>query len=215
MTVRQPRLHLKPLITSVVVSTFAIRQLFVLQAVLTKVRPGRRLHVFLWNPQATRTSFWIAIALGFALTTLGELLTWLVLRPIVRNWLSPRVDHSEAHFQLSARESVVDAMPARRRRGRWWWEPGSLVRTNLHLWFFPTAWDSEPTCLDLGDTGQYALTPAPGILWGLIQDLPERLTWITGQGHTEVFAVREPKLVEKWLRSDAARSGSKSATDAA
>lgn len=215
MTLRQPRLHLKPLIATIVVTTFAIRELVVLQVVLTQVRPGRRLLVFLLHPQTTRKSFFLAIALGFVLTMLGRMLDRLILGPIVRNWLSPRVDHSEAHFQLSASESVEDAMPARRRRGRWSWEPGSLVRTNLHLWFFPTAWDSEPSRMSTSDTGRWALLPAPSLLWGLIQDLPERLAWTSTQGQTEIFAVREPELVEKWLRPDAARPGSSSATDAA
>jgi hypothetical protein len=215
MAARYPRLHLKPLITTIAVAVFSILELRILLVVLNHVPPGRRLGLFLFHPKATRRSFWLAISLGFALTMLGELLNWLILRPIVRSWLAPRVDHSEAVFRLSASESVVDAVPARRRRGPWSWEPGSLVRTNLRLWFFPTAWDSEPWSIRMSEAGQSSLVPAPSVFWGLIQDLPERLLCTSASGSSAVFALREPELVEDWLRPDADKPERSSAPDAA
>ncbi len=199
MTARQPRLHLKPLIATVVVAAFSIRELVFLLVVMRDIPPGRRLPVFLFHPQVTRKSFWLAISLGFVLTILGELLNGLVLRPIARNWLSPRVDHSEAQFRLSASESIVDAIPARRRRGPWSWEPGSLVRTNIHVWFFPTAWESEPSSMRVSDLDRFALTPAPALLGGLIRDLPDRLVWTSPIGEGAVFAVSNPQSLQHWL----------------
>jgi hypothetical protein len=215
MSSGQPRLHLKPLIASLVIAAFAIREMALLLIIVRGLPPGRRLRIFLFHPQVTRKSFWLAISLGFALTMLGELLNGLILRPIVRSWLSPRVDHTEVLFRLSAGEWVVDTIPARRQRGPWSWEPGSLVRTNLQVWFIPTAWDSEPWSIRMSDADDAALVPAPSLLWGFVRDLPEWLVCTPGSGPSAVFVMRDPKLVENWLRPDTDMPQRASAPDAA
>jgi hypothetical protein len=186
---------------------FIARELFVWQVWLPRRRllPWIRIHVFLFKNWATPHSVVYALLFAAAVTTLLELAFRLVLAPLVRLWHAPRSDESAGLFYLSASEWVVESCPARRRTG-WMWSPGTLIRTNQRLWFFPRSQDGENWSRPLAEIRDARLVPAPRVAWGLIAGWPGRVALGGGDDAigAERFAVLDPGAVLSWLNPDRA-----------
>jgi hypothetical protein len=113
---------------------------------------------------------------------------------------------------MAASEQTLASSPARRAEGRRW-VPGTLVRSNLRLWFFPRAHDAEIWSRPLDALHDIHLKPAPRIAWGYVQDWPERLalrvvcadgnrpraTEHPDDGDDLLFAVPDPAAVLGWF----------------
>jgi hypothetical protein len=164
------------------------------------LRPHVRVLVFLFRKGATPDSVRFALRFGFVTALVFEVLARFALRPLVERWHSPRCDDSDGLFHLAASERVLASSPARRAIGRHW-PPGTLVCTNLRLWFFPRAHDAEVWSQPLQSRGRICLEPAPPRVWGLLVGWPDRLTLHDGaeDGRCEVFAVPDPEAVISWF----------------
>jgi hypothetical protein len=191
---------------------FVLREAYVWVRWIRPIRaaPGLRVLVFLFRKWATPRSLLFALLFAALATLVLELLVRMVLRPLVRHWHTPWTDESDGLFHLSAQERVVTSTPARRagrRRGHWL--AGTLVCTNLRVWFFPRAHDAEIWSCPLDRLDAVHLEPAPRVAWGLIQGWPQRLALRAvdaapggegeGGGHLERFAVLEPEAVLTWF----------------
>jgi hypothetical protein len=160
--------------------------------------------VFLFHPRATPGSLLLALTVAGLATLLTDVAARLVAGPLIDRWLRPRADASEGLFRLAATERVLDSTPARRKMGRSW-PAGTLVRTNLRLWFFPASWTAEPWASPAGGLCEVGLVPAPRLAWGLLRGLPDRVLIPSEQGPGEVFAVADPRSVLSWLGTTAHR----------
>jgi hypothetical protein len=179
---------------------FVVRELAVWRWIRRfRVKPARRLLIFLFQRGATPRSLFYALLFAGLATLLLELLVRLVIRPLVRHWHEPWTDGSAGLFHLAANERVVASSPARRKSG-WSWPAGTLICTNLRLWFFPRAHDAEIWSRPLAALEGVRLEPAPRIAWGLIAGWPDRLTLEDGDGSPEVFAVPDPDAVLPWFQ---------------
>lgn len=189
---------------------FLVRELLVWRVIRrVRRRPGARLMLFLFEKDATPSSMLQALIFAALVTSLLALWVRLVLRPLVMHWHSPWTDGSAGSFHLAAGERVVDSSPARRKSG-WRWPAGTLVRTNLRLWFFPRAHDDEPWSLPLASVRGARLAPAPRFAWGFIDGWPDRVVLQAGDVDRDggdaggdravfVFAVPDPDAVVSWF----------------
>lgn len=186
---------------------FIARELFVWLFWLRwrPLRPGIRLLVFLFKNWATPHSVLYSVLFAGGLTFALNLCVRLILAPLVQLWHAPRSDDSAGLFHLSANEWVVESSPGRRKSG-WRWLPGTLVRTNLRIWFFPRAHLEENWSRPLKAVQEARLEPVPRVAWGWIVDWPDRVVVPDGDGADEVFAVADPDAVLSWLRPAEARS---------
>jgi hypothetical protein len=211
MTNRRVHIQSRGVFLWAALAFFIVRELIVWRWIrLLPMRPGRRLLmrrvlVFLFHKWATPHSVRYALIFALVATFLLELLVRLVLRPLVRHWHAPWTDGSAGLFHLAANEWVVDSSPARRAEGRRW-PAGTLVCTNLRLWFFPRAHDAEIWSRPLDALREIHLEPAPRVAWGFILGWPDRLALqaVDGEGDHEVFAVPEPETVLAWFPAAAA-----------
>ena len=153
------------------------------------------------RPFIRKSPGYFAFALGAAvLVTLGAaLLVRFVIAPQLRRWLRPNAEPMHG-FYLSSRETVAAEIPARRAVGRSC-PAGTLVVTDLRLWFFPTAWDAEPWSVPLERVQGARAVPAPPVLGGLVTGLPDRVEVRGAAGVRETFAVAEPEQVLGWFRA--------------
>jgi hypothetical protein len=189
---------------------FLLREVFVWLLFIRRVkkRLGGRLWWFLVHNSATPRSILYALLFALVATTLLHLLVRLVLEPLVRAWHTPWSDGSAGLFHVAANERVIATSPGRRAMGRRWM-PGTLVRTNLRLWFFPRAHDAEIWSEPLDSLHAIQLEPGPRIAWGYIRGWPERLSLQVaaegqGGGGHEAFATPDPSAVLAWFnRTDA------------
>jgi hypothetical protein len=199
MTKRHVRLNSGVVFIRCAVAFFVVRELAVWRWVRRiRRRPADRLLVFLFRKGATPRSLLYALLFAGAVTLLLDLLVRLVIRPLARHWHAPWTDGSAGLFHLAANERVIDASPARRKSG-WSWPAGTLVCTNLRLWFFPRAHDTETWSHPLAALEQVRLLPAPRIAWGLIAGWPDRLALRGGDGVPEVFAIPDTDAVLPWF----------------
>jgi hypothetical protein len=160
-----------------------------------RVRPGRRILFSLFSlPKA--------LIVGLLASAIVTLLAWLavrlVLRPAIERWHLPPSDGAMEAFHLASNEWVIASIPARRFMG-WRWRVGTLVRTNIRLWFFPRFSDADVWSFPLESVGDVALEPAPRVAWGLIRNWPERIAVRLVDDDQEQFAVLEPRAVRAWL----------------
>jgi hypothetical protein len=199
MTKRHVHLNSGAVFLRSALAFFLVRELYVWSWIgRFRVRPRMRLLIFLFRKGATPRSLFYALLFAAFVTLALDLLVRLVLRPLVRHWHSPWTDGSAGLFHLSANERALDACPARRKSG-WSWPAGTLVRTNLRLWFFPNAHDAEAWSRPLDALENVRLVPAPRFAGGLIADWPDRLALEDGDGVAEVFAVLDPDAVLDWF----------------
>jgi hypothetical protein len=182
---------------------FAVRQCLILGVVLRLVPPGRRLGAFLFGRLGTGRSVAVALIGAGVVVLAAEVLARLVLGPLVRWWVSPRVDGSTASFHLEPTERVLATTPARHKPsagGRW--AAGTLVRTDRRAWFFPDAWDGLPWSVRLGEPVAARRVAPPSRYCGLV-GVPDRLAVrAVGEGE-ELFAVADPEAVLAWFRAPA------------
>jgi hypothetical protein len=198
MTNRRIRLETGPVFLRCALTFFVVRELFVWRWVGRIIRPGARLRMFLFWKWATPRSVLFALIFAALATFLLDLSVRLVLRPLVRHWHTPWTDGSAGLFHLAANEWVVDSLPSRRKTG-WLWPAGTLVCTNLRLWFFPRAHDAEIWSRPLAAVREARLVPAPRVAWGYIAGWPDRLAVEDGADAPEVFAVADPDTVLSWF----------------
>ena len=199
---RKPRFRLGALAGRLAIAVFLVREFYVLTVVSRMVPARHRFWVFLFHPKATPKSVRYAFLIALVAAILGELLSLIVLRPILRVWLSPRLDESIGLFRLAASEWVVDQSPARRRLRPWVWDRGTLVRTNQRIWFFPETWDAEPLSFHPDQIGIVNREPAPRLVFGLIEGVPDRLRVVSCDTEEVTFAVKDPGTVLTWFRPE-------------
>jgi hypothetical protein len=166
--------------------------------------PGHRMIVFLFARGATPRSLMRAIFAGGVFTLLTTLIVRLIVRPLLNFWLRPTADSSGGLFHLTASETIVANVPARRRTG-WVWKPGSLALTNRRLWFFPAGFDDEPWFLPLKDV--WDVVPERPLFGELapFRNWPEYLRVSAHSGPDAIFAVADPSAVLAWLNFPAGR----------
>ncbi len=200
MTKRRFQLDTGAIFLRLALSFFVLREAFVFLVLIRRRRLGARLLVLLFQ---TPRSILYALLFALAATTLLYLLVRLVLEPLVRSWHTPWIDGSAGLFHVAANEQVLSTSPARRAMGRRW-TPGTLVGTNLRLWFFPRAHDADIWSRPLDALRDIHLKPGPRIAWGYIRGWPERLSLQVAEaaqddGDDEVFAVPDPDAVLTWF----------------
>jgi len=165
--------------------------------------PGLRVLVFLL---ATPRSLAVALLAGGVLTVLAILVVGLIVRPLLKVWLNPSVDASWGLFHLSASETIVSSMPARRRSG-WRWQPGLLAVTNRRLWFFSSAWDEEPWSLGLDDRDHIELEQSIVAKLAPIRNWPVPFHLWGRSGQDAVFAVADRDAILAWFQPIAGQDG--------
>ena len=160
--------------------------------------PANRVLVFLLARWATPRSFLLAMVAGGIFTLLAVLFVRLIVRPLLKLWLSPSADSSWGLFHLTASETIVASVPARRLSG-WRWKPGSLALTNRRLWFFPANGNDEPWFVVL-DAVNRIVPERPALSeFGPIRNWPTHLRFTSLSGPDAVFAMIEPSAVLGWL----------------
>ena len=198
MPTQQPRFRLRELSLRLALIVFIVREIWVL-TVMSRIPMRHPIAWFLMHPRATPASVLYAFLTAIVAALIGEFLSLLVLRPLVRFWLSPRVDTSAGLFRLAASEWMLEETPARRLLGPWSWEAGTIVRTNQRVWFIPAAWDAEPWAYR---PDELITRPerSPTSAFGLIGGFPDRIVAATKHGDTTSFAVSDPEAVLPWFR---------------
>jgi hypothetical protein len=220
MAKRQLRLDTGAVFLRLALGFFLLREAYVWLFSLRRfrARPGMRLLVFLFHKRATPYSVVYALLFATLATGFLYLLIRFLISPLVRHWHAPRADDSAGLFHVAANERVLASSPARRKQGRSWL-PGTLVRTNLRLWFFPRAHDADIWFRPLGALRNIHLEPAPPVARGYVHGWPERLALdaseaggksngiVNGNGNgdgdssggREVFALADPEAVLAWF----------------
>ena len=161
--------------------------------------PGHRVIIFLLARWATPRSFLLAIVAGGVFTLLAVLVVRLIVRPLLNFWLNPSADSSWGLFHLTASETIVATIPARRLSG-WIWKPGSLALTNRRLWFFPANGNDEPWFLRLDDVDRIVPERPALAALGPIRNWPEHLHVTSLSGPDAVFATAQPSAVVRWIK---------------
>jgi hypothetical protein len=212
MTKRQLRLDSGAVFLRLALGFFLIRETYVWLHWIRRVRArqGMRLLIFLFHKWATPHSIVYALLFATVATGFLYLLIRLVIGPLVRHWHAPRADEAAGLFHVAPNERMLVTSPARRKHGRVWL-PGTLLRTNLRLWFFPRAHDVDIWFRPLAALRNIRLEPAPRVGWGYVKGWPERLALEAvaagrngngdsdGDGGHEIFAVPEPEAVLAWF----------------
>jgi hypothetical protein len=214
MTKRQLRIDTGAVFWRLALGFFVLREAYVWLVWLRRLRGrnGMRLLIFLFHKWATPHSVVYALVFATVATGFLYLLVRFVIGPLVRHWHTPWADESAGLFHVAANERVLVSSPARRKHGRFWL-PGALVRTNLRLWFFPSAHDVEIWVRPLPALRNIHLEPAPRVAWGCVRGWPERLALDAsaaggngnGDGYSdgghETFAVADPEAVLAWFET--------------
>jgi len=165
--------------------------------------PAHRVLVFLLK---TPRSFGKALLAAAVFTLLAFVIVRLIVRPLLQLWLNPSVDESLGLFQLSASETIIASMPARRRAG-WRWQPGLLAVTNRRLWFFSAAWDDEPWSLELDEAHHIELERSIVADLAPIRNWPVPVHLWGRSGHDAVFAVADRDALLAWFQPIAGEDG--------
>jgi hypothetical protein len=169
------------------------------------MRPaGHRVLVFLFAGRATPRSLELAIIAGGVLTLLAMLIVRLIVRPLLSYWLHPTTDLSGGLFHLTASETIIASVPARRSMG-WMWKPGSLTLTTHRLWFFPAEYSDEPWYLPLDDVAEIVPERPSFAELAPVRNWPEHLRVSGRSGPDAVFALAEPNVVLAWPKLRARR----------
>jgi hypothetical protein len=224
MAKRQLRLDTGAVFLRLALGFFLFREAYVWLFWLRRLRgrQGMRLLFFLFHKWATPHSVVYSLLFATLATGFLYLLIRFVIGPLVRHWHAPWADDSAGLFHVAANERVLVSSPARRKQGRFWL-PGTLVRTNLRLWFFPRAHDADIWFRPLAALRNIHLEPAPSVAWGYVHGWPERLALDAGEaggnfngnvngngkgngngdghgsGGHEVFALADPEAVLAWF----------------
>jgi hypothetical protein len=139
-----------------------------------------------------------ALLIGALAAVAIDLVVRFLVQPLVRAWHHPPRDESAVSFHLASNEWVEESTPARRGDGRRWL-PGTLVRTNRQVRFFPLAWDAEAWSLPMAELDQIWAEEAPKWGWGLISGFPDRICIQPCSGHAQKFAMADPHAALVWL----------------
>lgn len=158
--------------------------------------------MILKSPKVLCTAFLIAAIV----TVVLDLYVRLVMRPILARWYAPRrrdVDFgTPLAFRMGSNETILDEMPARLVVGRRT-RPGTLVRTNRHLWFSPMAWDVEPWSIPTERLSALVSSPHPSRFGSAILGFPDRVIVCDSKGEATEFVVLEPAEFLAWYPDQA------------
>jgi hypothetical protein len=200
MSTTQVRLDARAFFWRVAVAVFLVRQAIVWMWIprVPFRHPMMRLLILIFSPRGTQRSIYYAVAAASIATIIAGLIVRVLVRPLVARWHTPQVDDTEAQFHLAPGEWMVESSPARRAAGRSW-EPGTLVRTNRRLGFYPTRWLAEPWVCSLDSIVDARLRPAASDRWRLLCDWPDRFEVRTRSEAPEVFVVPDPEAVISWF----------------
>jgi hypothetical protein len=147
----------------------------------------------------------ISLLIAGIATMAAELVVWLIVRPLVVRWYMPRPRHPQMdwpiHFHLASDERVVQEVPARCLvEGSW--VPGSLVLTDQKLWFFPTAWDQEPSSVLLNRVEAVQARPPARPRFRLLRGMPDQFTLSDNEGREVALLVADPgQLLDRFQNS--------------
>jgi hypothetical protein len=159
---------------------------------------GHRVMIFLLARWATPRSFLMALFAAGIFTLVAMVVVRLFLRPLLRFWLSPPADSSWGLFHLTASETIVATVSARRVSG-WNWKPGCLALTNRRLWFFPSNGHDEPWFLRLDDIDRVVSRRTALADVSPLRNWPEHLHVTSQSGPAAVFATAVPSIVLGWF----------------
>jgi hypothetical protein len=166
---------------------------------IPKEMPWRRVQAFLYF---TPRSIFLAVFLAALITVAIDLIFRLLIRPRIVAWYYPRSRDpnfvSPLVFELGAREWIVGEVPARRLLGHRR-QPGSLVRTNERLIFYPHAWDGDRWVAPWTGRIQAQLVTTRYSFLDLVRGYPERLVVSADGEDPAVLLLGNPMPVLDWF----------------
>jgi hypothetical protein len=164
-----------------------------------KVWRARRLVGLLFY---TPRTLFAAFAIAAVVTVVVDLVFRLVVRPLMVLWYHPRgrdpYQSTNLQFRLGSGETVLAEFPARRMEGRSR-QPGTLVRTNRRVAFYPYAWDAEPWELDLGRLRAVRTKPTVRRVLGYVRGYPDHLVLQAEDGSEIAVVVADPETTASGL----------------
>lgn len=139
-----------------------------------------------------------AMISGLIVSLVLGILVRFVIRPLARQWLSPRGPSlEECAFQLGAGELTRASRPARLRWSRFWLG-GIMIVTQRTLWFFPHSWQHEVWSTPLDQIREASLVPTPKFFLGMVVGMPDRVRLTLKSGSQPLFALLDPiRLLEE------------------
>ena len=205
-TIQAPdfQLRLFAILWRACVVAFLVREYAVWRFVskfVPKEQPVRRFLGFLHH---SHKSFHVAFFIGLGVTLALWLGFNLFVRPLMRRWYHPKsLDTTYSHplpFLLSPGEEPLAEWPARRLDGLAR-HPGTFVRTNRNVWFFPFSWEQEAWSVSLDRLTSARLEPTVRRVLGLVRGYPDHVSLTDEHGSTFRLIVADPKSVLGALRS--------------
>lgn len=199
------RLAVGPVFWRLLLISFVISELGVWTRVRRRIprfRGSERIPLLLMlTPLALVRSLAIAAIITFVL---DRLVRWFA-RPIAAHWYACHgsgVANSAIGFHLDPGERVLAETPARRRYRRGW-RPGTLVRTDRAVWFFPVCWDHESWHCPLTELQGVDRQPFQPRFGTFVHGVPDQLLIESRSEGAIRFAVVDPQSVQSWLISGA------------
>lgn len=200
----QFQLRLSAIFWRACVIAFLVREYAVWRFVskfVPREQPIRRFLGFLYHSQK---SFPLAILIGVGVTLAIWLGFRLFVRPLMRRWYHPRpLDPTYSHplpFYLAPGEEPLAEWPARRLDGLTR-HPGTFVRTNRNLWFFPFSWEQEAWSAPLDRLAFARAEPTVRRVLGLVRGYPDHVALTDAGGSTFRIIVADPESVLGSLHS--------------
>ncbi len=188
------RLAFGELLWRVTFFVFLFRELHVIQTFWSFrwAPPSRRIMAILAH---TPKQMFRAFLIGAIAAVVCDLVFRLIVRPLMVRWYNPvNLDPASEHpllFRLATSEAIDFELPARQVQGRHR-PPGTLIRTDRTIWFFPFAWDAEPWSLPVDRLAEIHVEPARRRVLGLVKGYPEHLVLIDQDGARSVFVLADP-----------------------
>jgi hypothetical protein len=78
-------------------------------------------------------------------------------------------------------------------------DAGHLVLTNLRVWFFPSAWDSEPWTAPIDRLDHVRLVRSPLAVFRVVRGWPDELIFRDDRGDEARIALADPSPVLDWF----------------
>ncbi len=200
------RLAVGPVFWRVFLIAFVVSELGVWSRVRRRIPRFRRTDrlplLLMLTPLALARSLAIAAVITFLL----DLIVRWVARPIAAHWYACHgsgIENTALGFHLEPGEQVLGSAPAR-RRARGGWRPGTLVRTDRAVWFFPVSWDHASWRCPIEGLDVVESQPYRPLLGSFILGVPDRLIVRSRDDGAVSFAVVDPAATLAWLSTEAA-----------
>lgn len=143
-----------------------------------------------------------ALMLAAVVTVVCDLIFRLVVRPLMRGWYHPRcLDPTAAHplpFRLGVGETILEEIPGRRLVGRAK-QPGTIVRTNRSLYFFPFAWDLDEWSCPIDHIARARLSTPRRRVLGWVRGYPDHLVLDEDSGESVTLILADPEHALRWF----------------